>query len=544
MLLLIVLVGVATYLPVLRNGFTNLDDPQLLVNNSDIRSMSPASVQKLFRTSYGGLGGYTPLVLVSYAFEYHLFGLDAGAFHATNLALHVLNGLLVFWLISLVGGSVGIGFVTALVFVVHPLHVEPVAWIQGRKDLMFSFFYLSALIAYVTFLHKGKRPVLYGLSVLFFAFSLFSKLGAMSFPLVALLLEWRVAGRIDRRAKLRSLPLWIMSGLFLLLAFMTHTPFFSQTPPPAPSYGKSLVTFFYSFVFCVGKVFAPFRLFPGYADVITRHPWQSALSLVLFAALGVLTYFAHKRKPDDTTFAVCFFIFTLLPTLPFHFFGQPYEDRYMYLPLIGVILILAQFLPTQRRNSPAGWLAGGLPVMALAILLGVRSYGQSHIWRDSLSLWNHAIASDPSNPIGYLNRADVLKSKDQYIEAMADYDRAERLLPDNAGVAQNKAGVYFKLGEFDKSLAEINRALKIDPLFYEAYISRGLLWGYGKRWGNAVQDFMVALRLNRTYQAYYYRALAYLELQDYGNAVEDLRAAYRIEPTDQVRDLIAKLSGR
>ena len=543
--LTIVLVGVVTYLPVLRNGFTNLDDPQLLVDNPDIRSLSPAGVQKLFKSSYGGLGGYTPLVLVSYALEYRLFGLDAGAFHATNLVLHILNSLLVFWLVSLVAGGTGIGFVTALIFAVHPLHVEPVAWIQGRKDLLFSFFYLSALISYWTFLRKGRRPLLYGLSVLLFAFALFSKLAAISFPLVVWLLEWRFAKRIDRRAILRSLPLWAMSVAFLVLAFATHAPFFGQTPPPPPGYWKSLGTFFYSFVFYVGKVFAPFRLFPGYADVAARHPWQAGLSLALFAALCLLTYLAHKRKPDDVTFAACFFVFTLLPTLPFHFFGQPYEDRYMYLPLIGIVLILAGFLPaaaTGRRPWAAKRLMVGLPVAVLVALLGVRSFGQTQVWRDGLSLWNHVVASDPTNPIGYVNRADAFKSRGQYAEAMADYDRAERLLPANAGIAQNKAGVYFKLGEPDKALAELNRALDLDPLFYDAYISRGLFWGYGKQWGNAVQDFSAALKLNKTYQALYYRALAYGELEEFTKALEDLRAAYEIEPTEQARALIQKFT--
>lgn len=545
MLSVIVLASLGAHVPALSNGFLNLDDPQILMDNPDIKELSPGSVQKLFRTSYGGLGGYTPLVLVSYALEYRLFGLNPRAFHATNLILHIANSLLVFWLIYLVGGGMGIGFFAAVIFAVHPLHVEPVAWIQGRKDLLFSFFYLSALISYLGFIRKGGSRALYGFSLFLFALSLFSKLAAVSFPLAVLLLERRADKRIDKRAILRSLPFWAMSCLFLVLAFATHVPFFAQTPPPPPGYWQSLGKFFYAFVFYVGKVFAPFRLFPGYADVVGGHPWQAVLSLGLFAALGILIYFAHRRKPEETTFSVGLFVLTLLPTLPFHFFGQPYEDRYMYLPIIGIIVILVGFLPTDalgqrpltRKNIKAWSL-----IFIVVALLGLRSWGQGRFWRDSISLWSHVIKSDPRNPIGYINRADALKNEERYAEAMADYDRAQLLLPEDPAVATNRGGVYFKLGKPDKALEELNRALSLDPLFYDGYISRGLFWGYAKEFKNAVLDFTAALKLNRTYQALYYRALAYMEMKEFAKALDDLKAAYSIEPRERVRGLITKLS--
>jgi len=545
LLVLLVAVTVLTHLPTLRNGFTNLDDPALVINNRSIRGLTPDHLRELFSRSYGGLGGYTPLVLLSYAVEYHFFGLEPGAFHRTNLILHVLNTLLVFWLMALVTGSLGASFVTALVFAVHPLHVEPVAWVQGRKDLLFSFFYLSGLVTYIGYIRKGRRAAYFAASLSLFTLALFSKVTAMSFPLVILLLEKHFAQRIDRKALVRSIPFWLMAGVFSLLSFATHNAMFMGTMRKLPSYWRSLSAFFYAFAFYAGKVFAPLKLFPGYRNEIGHDPGQAVLGFAALAVLAVLLYLAYRRQARLVAFGVGFAILTLLPTLPFHFYGQPYEDRYMYLPLAGLVVALTGLLPQDafklRPLSKAAVLVWPA-ILVTGAVLGVLSWNQDLVWRDSVTLWSHAVLKDPTNPVAFIKRGEALDEAGRLSEALSDFDRAAALAPDRPAIAQQKGSVLFKQGDYQGAMAEYNRALAMDPLFHDGYLSRGILWGRMGDFGRAIADLTAALKLNDTFRGHYYRALAYREVGKNDLALEDLRDAYRIEPRDEIRDLIEKWS--
>lgn len=529
------------HISTVKNGFTNLDDPEIVLNNRGIRGLSSQHVGALFSKSYAGLGGYTPLVLLSYAIEYHFFGLQPGPFHATNLILHVGNTLLVFWLMTLVTGGLGLGFVTTLFFAVHPVHVEPIAWIQGRKDLLFSFFFLSGLLAYIGFIRRDRRRIFYLAATVLFGLSLFSKVTAISFPFVILLLEKHFTGRIDRQALARSIPFWIMSALFFLLAFVTHNAMMAGTLKKAPSYWQSLSAFFYAFPFYAGKILAPLKLFPGYQNKIGHDPAQAVLNFIAFVCLIALLVWGYRRKPRLVTFGVSFAILTLLPTLPFHLFGQPYEDRYLYLPLAGVLAALSALLPdrvfTLRPLSREALTIGPALVVA-ATMLGVASSRQVGVWHDSLSLWGHAEAMDPMNPVGFVKKGEALDDAGRLSEALAEYDRAELLRPDSPVIPQHKGSVYFKLGDYQKALQEYARSLALDPLFHDGYLSRGILWGRLGNYDRAIRDLTVALKLNETFRAYYYRALAYRELKQNDLALQDMRKAYQINPRTEVRDLI------
>lgn len=545
LLILIFLISIAAHFPTLKNGFTNWDDPRLLINNANIRGLSIDHFGKLFLTSYGGLGGYTPLVFLSYALEYRFFGLNPRAFHATNLLLHAMNALLIFWLIYLVSGGISISFVTAVLFAIHPLHVEPVAWIQGRKDLLFSLFYLSGLIFYIRFIKKSCNRACYYLALLLFSLSLFSKVAAISFPLVILLIEKQFTKRLDKSAFIRSMPFWAMAGFFFILAFVTHSPSPGQTPTEPPGFLQNLGTFFYAFAFYARKILVPIGLLPRYSSGIGHHPGQVILTLCLFAALCALSYYAYRRKPDFASFGIGFAVLALLPTLPFHFIGQPYADRYMYLPIAGILFVMAGLLPPRvfilrplAREAVMAWPA----VILIVLLLGINSWKLNRIWHDSLSLWSYVVETDPANTMGYLNRAEALFNNGQLSEAMSDYNAAQMLAPKDPNIPQSKGAVYFKRGEFEKAMEEYNQSLSLDPLFHDGYMSRGMLWARLGDFSKAISDFTAALKLNKTSKGYMYRALAYMEEKKLDQALDDLRSAYDIEPTEQVRGLITSLS--
>lgn len=237
---LIILVTGIVFSPSLKNGFTNWDDPELLLENDSVKSLSAGNIRNLFQNSYAGFGGYTPLVFMSYALEYHFFQLDPKIFHIDNFLLHILNTVLIYFMIFLISRNAWLSFITALLFGIHPLHVEAVAWIQGRKDLLFSFFFLAALISYLLFLRKrAGKNIYYLLSLILFACSLFSKVTAVAFPLVILLLEFSAGQKFDRRTLRRSIPFFVLAGIFLFLAFITLRP--GSTGIPSPKIGRAHV---------------------------------------------------------------------------------------------------------------------------------------------------------------------------------------------------------------------------------------------------------------------------------------------------------------
>lgn len=409
---------------------------------------------------------------------------------------------------------------------------------------MFSLFFLAGLIAYVGYIKKGRRAILYAAALVLFGLALFSKVTAISFPLVLLLLERHFEGRIDRPAVLRTAPFWLLSVMFFVLAFVLHDAMFTGSLRRVPSYVQSLSAFFYAFPFYAGKILAPLRLHPGYSNSIGHDPWQAVLGFLALATLASLAYLAYRRKPDLVTFGVGFAILTLLPTLPFHFFGQPYEDRYMYLPLAGILLALAGLIPAAAmRIRPFGRAAAVLwPALVLVGGgLGAISSRQGLVWHDSISLWSYAAKEDPRNAVGLVKRGEALEEVGRLAEALDSYRQAELYAPESPRVPQHIGAVLFKQGELQKALDEYNRSLALDPLFYDGYLSRGVLWGRLGEYEKAVLDFTAALKLNRTSKGFYYRAMAFLETRKTDAALEDLRSAYRIDPSKALRDLMMKL---
>jgi tetratricopeptide (TPR) repeat protein len=551
-LCLIILVTGIVYYPSLKNGFTNWDDPELLLENDSVKSLSSGNIRNFFAESYAGFGGYTPLVFVSYALEYHFFQLDPRIFHIDNLLLHGINTVLIYFVVFLISGNIGVSFITSLLFGIHPLHVESVVWIQGRKDLLFSLFFLGALISYSLFLRKkGKKNIYVILSLALFACSLFSKVTAIAFPFLILLLEFHLGHKLDRSALRRSVPFFALAVVFLCLAFITLRPGSFGIPSPKGhlTYVQNLSLFFYAFVFYISKIFLPVRLMARYSTHIFQYPLGLVLNTAVFSVACVLIYSVYRRKKELVTFGTAFFVLTLMPTLPFHFAGQPYADRYTYLPLAGILMIVSafflKFLPHKR--PPRRIIGYGAAVFfGLAVIfLSARTWALSQVWHDSISLWTNVLKIDPWNALALLNRGLAYTNAGEMDKALADFNTGEKIDPENPNIYNNRGFIYFKRGQYDRALKDFNRSLALDPGFQLGYLNRAILWGRMREFEKTVQDCTTAIEINKYfYRAYYYRGTAYKELHLLDLALADFKAAYKISPTEAARREIESLSGR
>lgn len=548
-LLLIVLATAAAYLPTLENGFTNWDDPELLVNNDLVRGLTADHVRAMFSRSLAGFGGYTPLVFISYAVEYELFGLDPKVVHADNLALHVLNTILVYALIFLIGRNIWTSFAVSLLFGLHPLHVEAVAWAQGRKDLLFSFFFLAAAICYLLVMkRKNGRNAFYALALFCFALSLLSKVAALSFPLVILLFEYFGGGRIDRTSWKRAAPFFLLGLAFLVLAFLTLGPAGQGMPMPKirTTYFQNLALFFYAFVFYISKTLVPVRLIARYSADIFAAPSALVLNLAVFAVGAALIAAVYRRRKEAVTFGIAFFILTLLPTLPFHFLGQPYADRYTYLPLIGILFILSVGgveLLASRLKKPILVGVGAAGALALTVYWGAVTRSLGRYWHDSVTLWTRVLEIDPVNSVALFNRGYALSDLNELDKAWADFEAVEKIVPRDPNIYNERGVIHFKREEWDAALTEFGKSIAVDPRFPLGYLNRGILWGRRGEYGKAVADLSAAIAINsRLYQAYFYRALAFKALNRPDLALADFRAAYEIRPNEQIQLEIERLA--
>jgi hypothetical protein len=399
--------------------------------------------------------------------------------------------------------------------------------------------------------NKDKKKIYYVLSLLFFACSLFSKVTAVALPFVILFLESYPGQRLDKGALRRLVPFFALAIAFLFLAFITLRPGSSGIPSPKGhlTYLQNLSLFFYAFVFYISKILLPVRLMARYSSDIGQYPMDLVLNVAIFAIACVVIYFVFRRKKEFVSFGTAFFVLTLMPTLPFHFAGQPYADRYMYLPLAGILFIFSAFffeiLPNKWPTRHILKYGAGVFLAVSVLLLGAKTWALSRTWHDSISLWTHVLKIDPQNAIAYLDRGQAYIDAGEMDKALADLDSLEKLEPKNPNIYNNRGIVFFKRGEFEKALTEFNRSLAVGPRFQLGYLNRAILWGHFREFEKSIRDLTAAIEINRHfYLAYYYRGLAYKELNLMDRALADFKAAYKISPTETARREIEGLSGR
>ncbi|MCP4219305.1 MAG: tetratricopeptide repeat protein [bacterium] len=525
----------AAFLPSLSNGFTNWDEPEFIHENADIKELSPENVRKYFTKSYMGFGGYVPLVLCSFALEYKFFGSNPTAFHAVNLLLHIICGLLVFYLVFLLTRSHAAAFVTALLFGIHPLHVENVAWILGRKDLLFALFYLAASISYIRYLQNNKKGF-YLLTLVMYACSLLSKVAAISLPLVLLLLDYYFVKKITTKAVRNKIPMAVAAVAFLFLAFSTTDTTF-PLQEGALNYGANLAAFFYSFVFYVGKTIIPIGLSARYPAGIPGSFFDILMGIAIFACVGFLVYRFSKRKEHDVTFGVSFFLLTLLPTLPFHFIGQPYADRYAYLPLMGIFFIAGLYIQEVYQKKIAGskkaFCYFTVICLSVVAVFSVLTRDRCLDWKDSIVLWSDVIEKNPVNPLAHLNRGEAYMAAGLPEKAIVDLDNAIKFQPTNWHAYNNRGIYYLDKGRYKEAFREYSLAIKANPEYFRAYINRGNLLGRLHRYQQAAADFTSAIKLNpSSSRAYYLRGITWKSAGQMQAALDDFTRLIALNSAD------------
>jgi tetratricopeptide (TPR) repeat protein len=473
--LLLFVITFTVYVPSAGYDFTNLDDPEYIMDNPQVTAgLTWAGVKWAFAAPR--VGNWIPLAWLTHMLDVQIFGLDAGGPHLVNALIHALNGVLVFWFLKKMTGALWPAALVAGLFALHPLRVESVAWVCERRDVLSSFFALFALVAYAHYaeVSRQKNPRakwFYGLTLLAFVLGLMSKAMIVTLPFLLLLLDYWPLQRDfsfkfhwGRRASsfqfpvygldrllLEKLPFFALSVIFGVLTVrgqkeLGAMPSFT-TLPMSVRIGSAFV----SYARYLAKTFWPLNLTVPY-PYVGRWPGSlMALSFVLVVGLSVWAACSLRRRPYVFT-GWFWFLGGLFPVIGLLQTGnQSVADRFTYLPSIGLFILLVWGTGECLRR----WLAGRWIQTALAAVLlaacAWRSRDQLRYWQDSDTLFHHAIQVTHKNFIAYYNLACYLRDTDRLAEATQLFRAGLQFSPDDPGLL---AGLAYALGNLQGQYAQ------------------------------------------------------------------------------------------
>lgn len=538
--------------PVGGYNFLNYDDPVYVTAN--------AMVQKGF--SRDGLlwalttreaGFWHPLTWLSLMADYELFGLNAGGFHWTNVIFHTGNTLLLFWVMRAMTGRETRSFLLAALFAVHPLHVEPVAWISSRKDVLSGFFWMLTMMAYHRYVCR-PRPLAYGVVGISFVMALMAKPMAVTLPLVMLLLDfWPLKrfevtdgtqGHADVSQGLKGqrrqvpillivekLPLLFISTLFGLLTYEAERAFDALSTEDALPWGSRLATAAVGFVFYLVKTFCPIGLAAFYP-----HPgsWSTLVIVVSCSIIVVLSLLAMAAVRIWPSLSVGWgwYVITIVPVSGIIPVGShAMADRYAYIPIIGLFLMVCWLLLGRKcRSTRSRWAAAAIAGSALVLLMAV-SVHQVAYWQNDGTLFGRAVEVTKNNYVAHSGLAWHLAESGELMEALGHLQRAVAMRPDYTPAWFKMGIVHSRQGNYREATACFQRIVNLSPAHLDA--RRQLSWhltALGRR-GEAIAVLEDTVRIKPD-DDYSYNQLGVLlaETGAYERAERCFRKAVELNP--------------
>ena len=536
--LAIALVTIAAMAPSLQNGFTNWDDPEYVLENPLIRDLSPSGLAAI-GTSFLD-GNYHPLTVLSLAFDYRFGGLDPSGYHRTNLAIHVLATLAVFWLVLLLTGSREISTFVALFHGVHPMHVESVAWVTERKDLLYGLFYFLACASYVIWLRGDRRkPLAYAATVLFFVLSLLSKGMAVTLPLALLAIDFLLGRKWSWKAQAaEKAPFFALAlGFGILAVIAQRSEGAVQEIARFPLHERlliaahALVSYVIRSVSPVGlSAFHPYPVKQG-----GSFPLEYSLAPIGLALLTALVMWSLRRG-RTIAFGMLFFAINLVLVLQLIPVGSAaMAERYTYVPYLGIGLAIggaALSLGRGGERSAQGMRAGARAVLAgFVIVLALLARDRALVWRDSVTLWTNVIERYPTLTTAYTHRAWGLQHQGNVDGALADLDRALALDPGNEEALSTRGTVHLMRQDFARARMDLDTAVRLRPQSSAAWNNRGLVRLNQGELDGAIEDFTRAIELSpRSHEGYLNRAVALGGMRRFREGLSDIDQAIALMP--------------
>ncbi len=545
--LFLLLATAAAFWQVRNNEFINLDDNLYVTENPYVqRGLTFKGIVWAFTTR--PVGHWHPMTWLSHMLDAELYELNPGGHHVTNLLFHVANTLLLFLLLHKMTGALwASGFVAGL-FSLHPLHVESVAWVAERKDVLFTFFWLLTLWAYLVFVKKPRLDR-YLLVVLCYILSLLSKPMAVTLPFVLLLLDYWPLGRLRSGPSIDSdhqrtsplhlilekVPLLLLTAIFCVFTFLSY-----QKVGVVTSFSKlpleiRIGNTFVSYLEYIGKMIWPAQLAVLYPHPMVLPLWKILGSVMLVTVITVLILIGGRKRPYWIV-GWLWYLGTLVPVTGLVQVGlQAMADRFTYVPLIGLFIIVAfgvSDLLVGWRYGKIVFLASGSAVLLIFMML---TMSQVALWQNSLRLFNHTLQVTANNSIIHNNLGVALMRQGKDDEAWAHYTKALEIDPSYADAQYNLGALLARQGKAREAMTQFVETLRIKPSHADAHHHLGVLLANQGRTEEAIRHYNEALRANPNFaEAYRNLGIALINQGKEQEAIPYFKEALEINPKDYI----------
>jgi Flp pilus assembly protein TadD len=449
------------FAPASRYNFVSHDDPTYVSGNAALqKGLTLDGITWALTTFHAA--NWHPVTWLSILVEYQLGGLNPHIYHTTNVLLHAVNAVMLFLALRVLTGAVWRSSLVAALFGLHPLHVESVAWISERKDVLSTFFGLLTLIAYGWYVRKGHWDR-YLLLVLLFVLGLMAKPMLVTLPCILLLLDYWPLRRTEGldRLLLEKLPLFVLSAGSCLLTWQAQRAGMaiqSGESFPVSVRFENAVAAYDQYVL---KTFWPTRLAIFYPHPGHDLSWQEiGPGLLLLTGVTVLVSWMARSRPYLPV-GWLWFVGTLVPVIGLVQVGkQGWADRYSYIPLIGLFIMLAWALGELAGRSRNLVVVGTIGTLAI---LAVMSYHQVGYWRDSLTLWQHALEAAPESALAHYSLGNALLKQGQVAQAAHEFRETVRMDPGNAEAHNNLGVILRDVARVSEAVTEFRKAAELSP---------------------------------------------------------------------------------
>ncbi len=517
-LVVILVTTFIVFAPSIKGIFLHWDDDTYILNNQSLTSLSLNNIKTIFFSYYYGL--YNPITNLTWAIEYSVVELNPWLYHLNNIILHLINVSLVYILFKkYIIQNKEIALITASLFALAPIHVESVAWITERKDVLYTAFYLLSLIFYLKYLTFSKHKY-YVLSLFIFSLSILSKGMAASFPLVLIVVDYLQNRKLfNIKLILEKIPFFAISFIMGILNIYAQRDFYGVRKD-IYSIGEQILFSSYSFTQYIVKSIIPYKLSVFYPYPETNSVLVTYWVYVVFVlALIALTIYFIIKKKKEMIFAFSFFVFNIVFILQIflHNTEAVFSDRYAYLSSIGIYLLIALLLNKLKNKNIAKY-----TVIIYLIIMSVLTFNRSIIWQNDISLFLDAYKKYPNSFI-------ITNSLGNSYMRNRDLQNAEKFFKLTIKSHQNYAKAYSNLGgvlsmqnKLDEGLRYFNEAIEIMPKNSNFYLNRAKLLFQQKKYAKVIADCNKSIELKKNnYNSYSVRAIAYLYSDSLRNAIND-----------------------
>ena len=571
------------YIPSLFNDFvTNWDDGGYIHQHELIHSINWKNFYAIFfdYPDFFYKGNYHPLTTLTYAFEYYFVQENALLYHFNNLWIHLINVFLVFKLVSALKGNKETAAIVALLFGIHPMHVESVAWISERKDVLYAFFFLLSLLSYIKYSFKSENSSKsYLFAILFFLLSLLSKSAAVSLPGVLILFDLYFKRKFDIKYILDKLPFFVLSLFFGILAVKSQAKAGAiQDLEPLFSISDRFFLACFATMQYLIRFFVPINLsamhpYPQLTPTGGFEMEYYIAPIVVFVFLGLVLF--SLRKTKDVMFGVLFFFITIILVLQIiPVGGAIIAERYSYIPYIGLLFVIGKGLEFISEKHPNYKKSAVLLLVVFSVAMGVISFNRISVWKRGDALFTDVNEKYPNMPFGYNNLGyyyytkitDVKKPENPYInykgeritlnevlmlynkclsldttfhmaysnrgvllfninkfpESLADFDKALKFKPGNKDALIGKANTLSSMNRFDEAILWYDKYLELKPEDDLAWQWLGTAYYRLNKFEESIQYFEKSIEINsNNSQSYYWRGLANFSLNKLDIAIVD-----------------------